>query len=54
LDLNIIKRASLICDQLVVCVMVNSGNYTPLFTIEERVELIRRVCFVSQFSGLFP
>jgi pantetheine-phosphate adenylyltransferase len=48
--LNIIKRASLIFDQVVVCVMVNSGKYTPLFTIEERVELIRRV--VARFPNV--
>ena len=40
--LNIIRRAANIFDKLIVCVMVNSGK-TPLFTQEERVELIRRV-----------
>ena len=41
--LNIIRRASAIFDQVVVCVMVNSSKKTPLFTLEERMELIRRV-----------
>ncbi len=41
--LNIIERASKIFDRLVVCVMVNSGKRSPMFTQEERVELIRRV-----------
>ena len=41
--LNIIRRASQIFDQVVVCVMVNSSKKTPLFTLEERMELIRRV-----------
>lgn len=40
--LNIIQRASKIFDKLIVCVMVNAGK-TPMFTQEERVELIRRV-----------
>lgn len=40
--LNIIRRAAQIFDRLVVCVMVNAGK-NPMFTLEERVELIRRV-----------
>ena len=39
--LNIIQRAANIFDKLIVCVMVNSGK-TPMFSREERVELIRR------------
>ena len=39
--LNIIQRAANIFDKLIVCVMVNSGK-SPLFSQEERVELIRR------------
>lgn len=41
--LNIIKRAAMCFDRLIVCVMVNSGKRdTGLFTADERVELIRR------------
>ena len=40
--LNIIRRAANIFDRLIVCVMVNSTK-TPMFTREERVDLIRRV-----------
>ena len=40
--LNIIQRASKIFDKLIVCVMVNAGK-NPMFSLEERVELIRRV-----------
>ena len=40
--LNIIRRASEIFDRLIVCVMVNAGK-KPMFTQEERVDLIRRV-----------
>ncbi len=40
--LNIIQRASSIFDKLVVCVMVNAGK-NPMFSLEERVELLRKV-----------
>ena len=40
--LNIIRRAANIFDKLIVCVMVNAGK-NPMFSLEERVELIRRV-----------
>lgn len=40
--LNIIRRAATIFDKLIVCVMVNSGK-TPMFSQQERVDLIRRV-----------
>ena len=39
--LNLIKRAARIFDRVYVCVMKNSDK-NPLFTREERVELIRR------------
>ena len=40
--LNIVRRAAEIFDELTVCVMVNSGK-NPMFSLEERVEFIRRV-----------
>ena len=40
--LNIIRRAAKIFDRLIVCVMINSSK-SPMFTRDERVELIRRV-----------
>ena len=40
--LNIIRRAAQIFDHLTVCVMVNAGK-NPMFTLDERVELIKRV-----------
>ena len=39
--LNIIRRAASIFNKLIVCVMVNSDK-NPLFSHEERVELIKR------------
>jgi len=40
--LNIIQRAAKIFDKLIVCVMVNP-NKKPMFSREERVDMIRRV-----------
>ena len=40
--LNIIRRAARIFDKLIVCVMVN-GTKQPMFTREERVDMIRQV-----------
>lgn len=40
--LNIIRRAAQIFDKLTVCVMVNAGK-SPMFTLEERMEFIKRV-----------
>ena len=40
--LNIIRRAANIFDRLIVCVMVN-GTKQPLFSLEERVKMIRDV-----------
>lgn len=39
--LNIIRRAAAIFDKVYVCVMINS-NKRPMFTREERMELIAR------------
>lgn len=40
--LNIIRRASRIFDRVVVCVMFNSTKTSPMFTIDERVDMVRR------------
>ncbi len=40
--LDIIKRSSAIFDKLIVAVSVNRSK-TPLFTVQERIELIQRV-----------
>ena len=55
--LNIIRRAANIFDKLIVCVMVN-GTKAPLFTQQERVQMIRDVVSdipnveVATFNGL--
>lgn len=40
--LNIIRRASRIFDQVVVLIAVNAGKKSPMFTVEERVDMVRR------------
>ena len=40
--LNILVRAAKNFEKLIVCVMVNSDKH-PMFTLDERVEMIRRV-----------
>ena len=40
--LNIIRRASQIFDRVVVCVMFNSTKTSPMFSVEERVDMVRR------------
>lgn len=55
--LDIIERASKICDEVIVAVLKNPGK-NPLFTLEERVDLIKKVVQdfpnvkVECFSGL--
>ena len=55
--LDIIKRAAKINDHLIVAVLNNSAK-NPLFTVEERVELLKECCkgiqnvSVESFDGL--
>lgn len=55
--LDIINRASKICDKLIVLVSVNTAK-TPTFTVEERLELLRLSVGerdnieITSFSGL--
>lgn len=54
---DIIRRASLLFDKVIVVVSANAEK-TPIFSLEERAELIRTVCRdipnveVDNFSGL--
>ena len=47
--LNIIRRAARIFDKVAVCVTVNSAK-TPMFTLDERVEMVDRV--VKRFKNV--
>ena len=55
--LDIIKRSARMFDKLIVAVLINSAKH-PLFTVEERVELLRQCCKdmpnveVRSFDGL--
>jgi len=55
--LDIIDRASKICDKLIVAVLVNRSK-TPVFTLEERVSFLRESLHnrpeieIAAFSGL--
>lgn len=55
--LDIIERASKICDKLIVAILINHSK-NPLFSIDERVDLLKKVvkdCHnveIECFSGL--
>ena len=55
--MDIIERASKICDRLIVAVLVNESK-TPVFTMEERTMLLEKAIGdrenieVCSFSGL--
>ena len=48
--LNIIRRASKIFDKVVVCVMNNAAKRSPMFTIEEKLDMVRRA--VSRYPNV--
>ena len=39
--LNIIERAAQIFDHVVVCVAANATKTSPMFTVEEKVEMVK-------------
>lgn len=48
--LDIIKRAANVVDELIIGVLVNSKKTSPLFTMDERLEMIREE--VAQFKNV--
>ena len=48
--LNIIRRASRIFDRVVVCVMYNSTKTSPMFSVEVRVDMVKRT--VSKYPNV--
>ena len=40
--LNIIRRSAKIFDEVIVCVMLNATKTSPMFTIDERVGMVKR------------
>jgi len=48
--LDIIRRTAQIFDRVVVCIMHNSTKTSPMFSVEERVDMARRA--TSQFENV--
>ena len=48
--LDIIKRASKVFDKVIVCILNNSSKKSPLFSIDERVNMLRGV--VSELDNV--
>lgn len=48
--LNIIERAAGIFDHVVVCVAANTMKTSPMFTVEEKVDMVRRA--VARFPNV--
>ena len=48
--LNIIRRTAKIFDEVVVCVMHNAAKKSPMFTVEEKVDMVQRA--VSRFPNV--
>ena len=40
--LNIVRRSSRIFDRVIVCIMHNDMKPNPMFTVEEKVEMVRK------------
>lgn len=40
--LNIIRRTSKIFDEVIVCVMQNASKTSPMFSVDERADMVRR------------
>ncbi len=48
--LNIIRRTAKIFDEVIVCVMLNASKTSPMFTVEERADMVRRA--VAKYSNV--
>ena len=48
--LNIIRRTSRIFDKVIVCIMNNAMKPSPMFTVEEKVDMVRRA--VSRYPNV--
>lgn len=48
--LNIIRRSAKIFDRVIVCIMYNSTKTSPMFSVEERVEMVRKA--VSRYPNV--
>lgn len=48
--LNIIRRTAQIFDRVIVCIAVNSSKTAPMFSIDERADMVRRA--VSRYPNV--
>lgn len=48
--LDIISRSAQIFDNVIVCIMFNSNKTKPMFTISERVEMVKKSSSVFRTS----
>ncbi len=48
--LNIIRRSAQIFDEVIVCVMLNATKTSPMFSIDERVDMVRRA--ISKYPNV--
>ena len=48
--LNIIRRTSKIFDEVIVCIMHNSAKSSPMFSVEERIDMVKRA--VSRYPNV--
>ena len=49
--LNIIRRTARIFDEVVVVIMQNSTKKSPMFTVEEKLDMVRRA--VSRYAARY-
>ena len=48
--LNIIRRTARIFDEVIVCIMHNAMKPSPMFTVEEKLDMVRRA--VSRYPNV--
>ena len=65
--LNIIRRTSRIFDRVIVCIMHNASKTSPMFSVEERMDMVNRViqrypnvevdaqdCLLAEYARKYP
>lgn len=48
--LDIIRRAANIFDKVIVCIMYNATKTKPMFKIDERVEMVKKLSGATRIS----
>lgn len=48
--LNIIRRTATIFDEVIVCIMFNTSKTAPMFSVDERVDMVKRA--VSKYPNV--